>query len=97
MTTWSSYDAADYLETEEKQLEYLTAIIDLGAPLAIQAALGSIARARGMSAVSETTGLSRENLYRSLSGTKEARFSTIFKVLNALGYQLKIMPKTNAQ
>ena len=97
MTTWSSYDAADYLETEEKQLEYLTAIIELGDPLAIQAALGSIARARGMSAVSETTGLSRENLYRSLSGTKEARFSTIFKVLNALGYQLKIMPKTNAQ
>ena len=90
---WRKWEVADELRTDEDCADYLNAVIDLDDPLLLQAALGDIAKARGMTAVSEQSGLSRENLYRVLSGTRDAYFSTIAKVLDSLGLTMRIEPK----
>lgn len=96
MTKWTKYDVADYLDTEDARKKYLDAAMEIGDPLIIQAAIGDVARAKGMSSVSEESGLSRENLYRSLSGEKDAYFSTIVKVLDVLGYRVEVARKATA-
>ena len=59
----------------------------------IAKAIGTVARAKGMGAVAETAGVSRENLYRALSGETRPEFETIRKVLGALGVQLVAKPR----
>ena len=59
----------------------------------IAKAIGAVARAQGMAAVAETAGVSRENLYRALSGDTRPEFETIRKVLSALGVQLVAKPR----
>jgi probable addiction module antidote protein len=54
----------------------------------IAKALGDIARAKGMSQVARDAGLSRESLYKALSGERRPGFDTILKVLSALGLKL---------
>ena len=67
---------------------YLEACFAEGDPALVAAALGDIARARGMSQVARDAGMSRESLYRSLSGEGNPAFATIMKVIKALGIQL---------
>lgn len=84
------YDAAAYLKTEEDCALYLQAAIDEaeGEPSIIVAALGDIARARGMMQLAKETGLSREGLYKALSPEGNPSFATISKVIQALGLRL---------
>jgi probable addiction module antidote protein len=82
--------AAEYLETKEGIASYLQSALEDGDPKLIQAALGDIARAKGMAQVAKDTGLGRESLYKALSENGNAEFSTILKVTKALG--LKLVP-----
>ncbi len=91
---FSRWDAADYLETEEDMALYLDACLDEdpGDGSLIRAALGDIARARGMTQLAHDTGLTREGLYKALSSEGNPAFSTIFKVIRALGVKLHATP-----
>ena len=78
------FDAANYLNDEEDVAAYLAAVMEEGDPALLAGALGDIARARGMTQLAKDTGLSRESLYRSLSGERAPSSDTLFKVLEAM-------------
>jgi probable addiction module antidote protein len=82
------WDAAENLETEEDMAAYLEAALEDGDPALIGAALGDIARAKGMTQIARDTGLGRESLYKVLSPDGNPEFATILKVINALGLKL---------
>ncbi len=86
------FDAAEYLDNEEAIAEYLTAMIETGDPALLAAALGDIARARGMSDIAEASGLTREALYKALRPDAQPRFDTIARVCAALGVRLVAQP-----
>lgn len=87
---FAQWDSAEYLKTEEDVSEYLNACMEEAGddPAFIAKALGTIARARGMSQVARDAGVSRESLYRALSGNGNPEFGTILKVVKALGLKL---------
>ena len=89
-TTTSRYDVAEHLRTPEEMAADLEACIEEadGDASFIAKALGDIARAKGMSQVARDAGLSRESLYKALSGERAPGFDTILKVMNALGLKL---------
>lgn len=89
-TTTTRYDVAEHLRTPEEMAAYLEACIEDadGDATFIAKALGDIARAKGMSQVARDAGLSRENLYKALSGDRAPGFDTILKVMGALGLKL---------
>ena len=89
-TTTSRYDVAEHLRTPEEMAAYLEACIEEadGDASFIAKALGDIARAKGMSQVARDAGLSRESLYKALSGDSAPGFDTVLKVMNALGLKL---------
>lgn len=89
---FSRYDTADYLQTEEDIAAYLEAVMEDGDPSLIAAALGDIARARNISQLARDVGMSREGLYKALSGEGNPTFTTITKVANALGLRFTIQP-----
>lgn len=84
------YDVAEHLRTPEEMAAYLDAWLDEAPEDAagIAKALGDIARAKGMSQVAKDAGLSRESLYRALSGDGNPSFATVLKVARALGVKL---------
>lgn len=90
------WDSAEHLKTEEDMVMYLQACMDEAGDDAafIAAALGDIARARGMSQLAKDTGLGRESLYKALSGEGNPSFGTILKVMHALG--IKLQPQAAA-
>ena len=81
------FDAAEYLDSPEMIAAYINEALESEDASAIAVAIGTVARARGMSAVAEKAGLSRENLYRALGGEARPEFGTVIKVLHALGYR----------
>ncbi len=83
-----AWDAAETLDTPERIARYLEAAFEDGDPALIAAAIGDAARAHGMSDLARETGLAREALYRALSDTGNPEFSTVLKVLKALGLRL---------
>ena len=89
-TRTTRYDVAEHLRTTEEMAAYLDACFEEadGDATFIAKALGDIARARGMSQIARETGLSRESLYKSLSGEHSPSFDTILKVTKALGIHL---------
>lgn len=86
-TATTSYDVAEHLRTPEEMAAYLEACIEdaNGNATFIVKALGDIARAKGMSQVARDAGLSRESLYKALSGDRAPGFDTVLKVMTALG------------
>ncbi|NUM52983.1 MAG: putative addiction module antidote protein [Candidatus Hydrogenedentes bacterium] len=86
------WDAAEYLRTETDMAEYLEAVFEDGDPGLVAAALGDIARARGMSQVARKAGLGRESLYKALSPGGNPEFATVLKVVQALGLRLHTSP-----
>jgi probable addiction module antidote protein len=82
------WDAAEHLETDEDITAYFEAALEDGAPALIPAALGDIARAKGMTQIARDTGLGRESLYKALSAEGNPEFATIMKVVRALGLRL---------
>ena len=88
------YDAAEFLESDEEIIAYLNAALEDGDPALVSAALGDIARARGMTKLANETGITRDGLYKALSPSGNPSFGTVLKVLNALGYKFDIVPFT---
>jgi len=86
----SPWDVTEHLETEEDMAAYLEAALEGNDPSLIAAALGDIAKAKGMSQIAKQTGLGRESLYKALSPEGNPEFSTILKVVSALGLQLHV-------
>jgi probable addiction module antidote protein len=89
--TFRRFDAAEHLRTEADMAAYLEACLEEGDPKLIAAALGDIARARGMSQIARDAGIGRESLYRALSAEGNPEFATIMKVVRALGFKLSVM------
>lgn len=89
-TATTRYDVAEHLRTPEEMAAYLEACIEgaNGDAAFIAKALGDIARAKGMTQVARDAGLSRESLYKALSGDRSPDFETILKVIRALGLTL---------
>ncbi|MBK7518869.1 MAG: putative addiction module antidote protein [Gammaproteobacteria bacterium] len=89
-TKTTKYDVAEHLRTPEEMAAYLKACMEEadGDATFIAKALGHVARAKGMSQVARDAGLSRESLYKALSGDRAPTFDTILKVINALGLKL---------
>jgi len=84
------WDAAETLETKEDIAAYLDAVLEDGDPGLLNAALGDIARAKGMTEIARAAGLGRANLYKALSPEGNPEFATVAKVLRALGLRLTI-------
>lgn len=82
------FDPAEYIKDEEDIAAYLTAIMEDNDPALLAAALGDIARARGMSEIAKASGITREALYRALRPNAQPRFDTISRVFAALGVRL---------
>ncbi len=89
-TITTRYDVAEHLRTPEEMAAYLEVCFEdaNGDAAFIAKALGDIARAKGMSQVARDAGLSRESLYKALSGERSPGFDTILKVIRALGMKL---------
>ena len=98
-TATSRYDVAEHLRTPEDMAAYLEASIEEadGDAAFVAKALGDIARARGMAQVATDTGLSRESLYKALSGERVPRFDTVLRVVGALGLTLRAEASPAAQ
>ncbi len=91
-TTFTSYDSADYLETEADIAAYLDAVLSDGSgdPAYLTRALGVVARARNISQLARDTGMSREGIYKALSGEGNPSFATVAKIARALGLRISI-------
>ena len=89
-TTTTRYDVAEHLRTPKEMAAYLEACLEEanGNAAFIAKALGDIARAKGMAQVARDAGLSRESLYKALSGERSPGFDSILKVIDALGLKL---------
>lgn len=89
-TATTRYDVAEHLRTPEEMAAYLEACLDEadGDAAFVAKALGDIARAKGMTQVARDSGLSRESLYKALSGERSPNFDTVLKVIGALGIKL---------
>ncbi len=93
----STFDACDYLDNEETIAEYLSASLENPDPDAFLMAVRDVAKARGISTVATTAGLGRESLYKALRPGAQPRFSTVRRLLNALGVKLDVVtPATHA-
>jgi probable addiction module antidote protein len=88
------WDSAEHLKTDEEMVLYLEACLEEAGDDAafIAKALGTIARAKGMTQLAKETGLGRESLYKALSGEGNPSFATILKVTTALGIKLHAQP-----
>lgn len=84
------WDPAKHLKTDKDIVFYLEAVFEDGDPALIAAALGDVARAKGMTKIAEAAGLGRESLYKALSVDGNPEFSTVLKVVQALGLKLKV-------
>ncbi|MDP2794982.1 MAG: putative addiction module antidote protein [Sulfurisoma sp.] len=82
------FDAARYFDSEEAIAAYLTDILTTNDPALLAAALGDIARARGMSEIAKASGITREALYKALRPGAQPRFDTVSRVCAALGVKL---------
>jgi len=98
-TIISPYDVVEHLRTPKEMALYLQACIEEsdGDAAFIAKALGDIARAKGMAQVAKESGLSRESLYKALSGERIPGFDTVLKVLAALGLSLHTKPTSKAR
>lgn len=86
----TKFDSADYLKIKEDVAAYLEAVFDDGDAALITPSLGVVARVEGMSEVAKQTGLTRASLYKALSGNGNPEFSTVLKVLQALGLKMTV-------
>jgi probable addiction module antidote protein len=84
------FDMADYLQTDEDVAQYLSVVMEEGDASLLAAAMGDIARARGMSQIAKDSGITREALYKALRPNAQPRFDTIGRVCKALGLQLTV-------
>jgi probable addiction module antidote protein len=87
----AAYDAAEFLDTDEDIVAYLNAALEDSDPSLVSAALGDVARARGMTQLAHETGITRDGLYKALSPSGNPSFATVQKVVRAFGYKLDVV------
>jgi probable addiction module antidote protein len=92
MVKTTRFDAAEYLDTPERQAEYISAALETGDAAFVRDAVGIVARARGMGEIARAAGLNRESLYKALGETGNPEFGTMLGVLRALGLELAAKP-----
>jgi probable addiction module antidote protein len=92
MTKTRPWDPSEHLQTEEDMVAYLDAALEDGDSALVAAALGDIARARGMTQIAREAGVGRESLYKALSPEGNPELATILKVVRALGWRLHAEP-----
>jgi probable addiction module antidote protein len=90
-TTYAPFDPADYLDNDEVIAEYLSAAVEDQNPDVFLAALGDVAKARGMATIAKDAGLGRESLYKALEAGAHPRYETVSAVLRALGVRFAIV------
>ena len=88
MKGFEKFDAARYLDSDEATAEFLTAALEDDNPKVFVAALGAVAKARGMTQIAKDAGLGRESLYKALSPDSKLRYETVHKLLVSLGLKL---------
>lgn len=88
------FDAAEYLDDEQAIADYISIILEENDASLLAAALGDVAKARGMAAIAHSSGLTREALYKALRPDAQPRFDTISRVCAALGVKLTAVPLT---
>jgi probable addiction module antidote protein len=88
MPKTTRFDAADYLDSEERQVAYITAALETGDASLVRDALGLVAKARGMGEIAKNAGLNRESLYKALGETGNPEFATVMRIVRALGLTL---------
>lgn len=90
-TALKSFDMAEQLRDDADIAAYLSMVLEEGDTEELIAAIGHIAKARGMTQIAKESGLGRESLYKALRSGSRPQFDTILKVLKALGLELKIV------
>ncbi|HVT19537.1 MAG TPA: addiction module antidote protein [Thermoanaerobaculia bacterium] len=91
-TRTTRWDPAAHLDSDEAMAAYLGAALEDGDPAVVTAALGDIARAKGMTRVARKAGLGRESLYKALSPNGNPELATVLRVVEALGLKLHAVP-----
>lgn len=86
------FDITEHLDSEQAIAEYITIVLEENDPAALADALGSVARARGMTDIAKASGLTREALYKALRRNAQPRFETVSRVCAALGVRLVAQP-----
>ena len=84
------FDVVDFLDSDEAMVEYLNAALEEQDPAFFAKAIGDVARARGMTAIAEASGVGRQSLYRALSSDGNPRLETLFRVLATLDLRLAV-------
>ncbi len=97
MPKTTRFDAADYLDSEERQVAYITAALETGDADFVRDALGVVAKARGMGEIAKIAGLNRESLYKALGETGNPEFGTVMQIVRALGLTLAARPAAPAR
>ena len=87
----TEFNTTDYLNTAEDVKHYLQAALDENDPQFFIDALGVVSRSKGMKVISEQTGLGYQSLYKSFGAGKHPRFETVYKVVNALGLNFRLV------
>jgi len=90
MVQVTEFDPSAYLDDDVVVAEYLTAALEDENPEVFLAAVGNIAKARGMTHIAKEAGLGRESLYKALTPGAKPRYETIYKVLQSLGVKLSV-------
>ena len=90
MVKVSEFDPSEFLDNEEVIAEYLTAALEDENPDVFLVAVGNVAKARGMSAIAQSTGLGRESLYKAMVPGAKPRYDTVLKVLRSLGVKMTV-------
>ena len=91
------FDAADYLDTEDRQVAYIAAALESGDADFVRDALGLVARSRGMGEIAKKAGLNRESLYKALGETGNPEFGTVMRIVRALGLTLSARTAASGQ
>jgi probable addiction module antidote protein len=97
MPNTTRFDAADYLDSEERQVAYITAALETGDADFVRDALGVVAKARGMAEIAKNAGLNRESLYKALGETGNPEFGTVMRIVRAMGLTLSARPAVTAR
>ena len=84
------FDVVDFLDSDEAMVEYLNVALEEQDPAFFAKAIGDVARARGMTAIAEASGVGRQSLYRALSSDGNPRLETLFRVLETLDLRLVV-------
>ena len=86
----TDFDPSAFIDEDEVVAEYLTAALEEDNPEVFLAAVGHVAKARGMTAIAKSAGLGRESLYKALTPGAKPRYDTVLKVLQSFGVKLSV-------